>query len=67
MNEQRHRRPSIGVETLTAEFQALPTKKRHLYFYIFLVLFAILGDTIKRATTVPRPDAMPSINDAHIP
>jgi len=67
MKEQSNLRRGPSVQTLVAELQQLPTAKRHLYFYIFLVLIAMLGDTIKRSLDAPRPSAMPTLHETRTP
>ena len=68
MNEQSNQsRPAITVDALVTEFQELPALKRHTYFYIFLILLAVLGDTIKRSASTHQPDPGPSINEIQAP
>lgn len=47
--ESKAARP-VSLATLVEKFQELPVMRKHLYFYIFLFLIAILGQTIKNAS-----------------
>lgn len=41
----------VSLETIVEDFKELPAARKHLYFYIFLFLIAVLGQTLKNANS----------------